>query len=202
MAIQQPILPFPADIDRNHFASWLSGFVDGEGCFFMGISHCRRNIKGILHSLSITLRNDDIRCLQLIQSFFQCGHINPKAYRRNKQNPGTNFRISSAQSLAEIVIPHFDKYPLIAKKKRDYEIWKQGIQLCHVVRLREFVYLKKKSGKRSKWTPDEWERIQNIVATLRETRMYRDQPILGTPGITIRPIPKQPDLFNTSWAYS
>ena len=30
------IEPFPAHIDRRDFANWLSGFVDGEGCFVSG----------------------------------------------------------------------------------------------------------------------------------------------------------------------
>lgn len=27
-----PIMPFPSTLNRTHFASWLSGFTDGEGC--------------------------------------------------------------------------------------------------------------------------------------------------------------------------
>ena len=34
MAKTKSIIPsFPAEIDRDRFGDWLSGFVDGEGCF-------------------------------------------------------------------------------------------------------------------------------------------------------------------------
>lgn len=35
------------------------------------------------------------------------------------------YRVGSIQDFTNVIIPHFDKYPLITKKRADYELFKQ-----------------------------------------------------------------------------
>jgi hypothetical protein len=39
------------------------------------------------------------------------------------------YRINNVKDLMEVVIPHFEKYPLITKKRADYVLFKQVVEL-------------------------------------------------------------------------
>ena len=62
--------------------------------------------------------------LRKIHSFFGVGVIS--------EREGLNIVVYSVQSYIDIftvIIPHFDKYPLITQKKADYLLFKQGVDL-------------------------------------------------------------------------
>ena len=42
------------------------------------------------------------------------------------------YRVSSLKDLNEKIIPHFDKYPLLTKKKADFILFKQIINLINL----------------------------------------------------------------------
>src|SRR5258706_8671099 len=48
-------------------------------------------------------------------------------YRKNSKI--VVFRIKSTKDLAQLVLPHFDKYPLLTQKKADYLLFKQAVEL-------------------------------------------------------------------------
>ena len=75
----------------------------------------------------IDLHSRDLILIRKIQSFFGVGTIN--------QYESKNSVVYSVQSLRDIInviIPHFDKYPLITQKKADYILFKQGIELLNL----------------------------------------------------------------------
>jgi hypothetical protein len=39
------------------------------------------------------------------------------------------YRVGSLKDLTQVVLPHFDKYPLITQKLADYELFKQAVKL-------------------------------------------------------------------------
>lgn len=39
------------------------------------------------------------------------------------------FRVSSPKQILEHILPHFDKYPLISKKRADYILFKRIVEL-------------------------------------------------------------------------
>lgn len=41
------------------------------------------------------------------------------------------FKVNSLKDLTDVIIPHFDKYPLITKKRADYLLFKQIIELMN-----------------------------------------------------------------------
>src|SRR5262245_50053499 len=130
----QPILPFPADRDREAFANYVTGFVDGEGSYTLYYTHTgTRATPDAL--FSIGLRADDHAILRLIQSFFGCGVIYFAHSERQRGNdkPKVTFRINRLADLSRIIIPHFIRYPLLAKKGRDFLIWKQAVELMSAV---------------------------------------------------------------------
>ena len=40
-----------------------------------------------------------------------------------------SFRVTSLREMIGVIIPHFDKYPLITQKRADYLLYKQAIML-------------------------------------------------------------------------
>ena len=64
--------------------------------------------------------------LRKIHSFFRIGTI----YEREDRNKAY-YSVQSLRDIVNIIIPHFDKYPLITQKKADYLLFKQAINLLY-----------------------------------------------------------------------
>jgi hypothetical protein len=194
------IPPFPPEIDRNHFASWLSGFTDGEGSFVL-LTSIRERCVVCIADFSISLRADDSRVLHLMQSFFQCGNMSRyecESYRRRaiplNANPRCTFRVNRLQDLTERIIPHFLAYPLIAKKARDFAIWKEAVELQYRIQNRPRRPLYGRRGTKSKWTAAEHEQFENYMNALRSQREYEANAV-SIPKSVLQP--EEPDLFTT-----
>lgn len=126
MATHQFIEPFPADIDRNAFGNWFSGFTDGEGCFFMKINQD----ESLSSSFYLTLRDDDIAILHLVISYLQCGRLNKLARKTSSPTkPACRIVVSRLSDIRNTIIPHFDRFPLRSKKARDFAIWREAALL-------------------------------------------------------------------------
>ncbi len=185
MAKADSIPPFPADIDRTTFGHWLSGFTDGEGCFLLKIywkpcnNRPRSRYRFVNARFSITLRADDAAVLDLIRSYFQCGFMQAHKKRpRGSSSPAgqkekVEFRVCAVSSLFGIIVPHFDSFPLHAKKARDFSIWRQGISLCHSIYCRRAMSAYKFGrGRSCKWSPDEHEQLKTIIDALTRQRTF------------------------------
>lgn len=177
----QTIDPFPTDIDRDAFGHWLSGFTDGEGCFILGLRQMRNGYWNARVKFQIGLRSDDRAALELIQKFWQCGTIRRMCAEKQTgvswvSNETVCFHIEGVEKLRDIVVPHFERYPLRAKKSRDFSIWKRGVEL--VARIKVQPRRRGEFGRRHaggfqpKWTAENWEEFSSLVATLRETRQF------------------------------
>jgi hypothetical protein len=103
---------------------FITGFVDGEGCFRLSITKNKRYKTGLkVESIfSIGLHEKDKALLELIGSFLGVGQI----YKHG--NDSVQLRVTSIKGL-EVIINHFDKYPLITKKRADFELFKQAFNL-------------------------------------------------------------------------
>jgi hypothetical protein len=74
----------------------------------------------------IELHGKDLPLLKQIQSFFGVGSINVR-----KKNNQVIFTVSSLKDLINVIIPHFDKYPLITQKRADFELFKKVVALMN-----------------------------------------------------------------------
>lgn len=114
-------------IDIN-FANWLSGFTDGEGHFGLGWTGGGELIGRPQAVFQINLRADDEPILAQIKEHLGCGEL-----RLLKQTRGSNpcivFRVRRTEDLKNKVVVHFDKFPLRAKKQRDFKLWKEGVEI-------------------------------------------------------------------------
>jgi hypothetical protein len=91
---------------------WISGFVDGEGCFHIGISKHSELRFGyqILPELTVVQHKRDIDLLYRLKSVFSCGVV------RNNHGDRYCWRVRDLKNLAEIVIPFFETYELRSNK--------------------------------------------------------------------------------------
>ena len=104
---------------------FLTGFVDGEGCFSVIVIRSNKLKTGwVVHpKFSISLHQKDKALLEQIQSYF-CG-----AGSIIKQGPlSIQFQIQSVKDL-KVIIDHFERYPLITQKRADYELFKQVFEI-------------------------------------------------------------------------
>ncbi len=65
---------------REFLSAYISGYVDGEGCFTVSISPRAKLAVGwevVRPSLSVSQNGDRAEVLQLIQAYFVCGSARP-----------------------------------------------------------------------------------------------------------------------------
>lgn len=128
--VKRYITPPPENVYRKDsqldlWYSWLSGLVDGEGCWM----YQTRNGGGIKNkyiypTLQIEVRDDDSSLIYSIADILECGAIRHKK-ERNTRKPTTVWSCCDIPSCRNVLIPLFDLHPLKSKKQRDYEIWRE-----------------------------------------------------------------------------
>ena len=103
---------------------YITGFIDGEGCFSVSMHKDSRLLTGwqVKPIFSINLHNKDIKLLKALQRTLGVGKI----YKSGAD--AVQYRVSSLKNL-KIIINHLDNYPLITKKCADYLLFKQVVGL-------------------------------------------------------------------------
>lgn len=115
--------------NSNSLNPWfISGFVDAEGSFQIIVRKEPRNKTGwrVESRFSIGLHEKDRAILNLIQANF-CGI--GKIEKQGKDS--IQYRVYDIKSLIDVVIPHFELYPLITQKKADFELFKRAACLIN-----------------------------------------------------------------------
>ncbi|MDZ4209864.1 MAG: LAGLIDADG family homing endonuclease [Candidatus Curtissbacteria bacterium] len=103
---------------------YVTGFVDGEGCFCVSIGQKRFRVPEVRLRFEIELREDDEPILKEIQTLFGCGSIYRLEYERYKKwRPHVKYMVGSYRDIKAKIIPFFRKYPLQAKKKKQFEFF-------------------------------------------------------------------------------
>lgn len=109
---------------------YIAGFVDGEGCFSLKF---RRDVrKDRINSpeyyywtieFAILLKSDDKEVLKLIRNTLDCGNISIN------KNRAARYSVSGIDDLFSKIKPFFSKYKLRAKKKFDYILWSEALDI-------------------------------------------------------------------------
>ena len=101
----------------------MTGFCDGEACFHLAIGENPRYKLGyyVNPGFSIALHKKDKELLLLLQEFFGgVGVVKPSSLPNMVE-----YRIFAREDL-DIILNHFDLYPLITKKRGDYLLFKEA----------------------------------------------------------------------------
>ncbi len=114
-------------------AQWITGFVDGEGCFFVGINaHAEMTIGcQVLPEFTVVQHKRDVQVLYALKSHFQCGVV------RVNHGDRMAYRVKGLQHLLERIVPFFVDHPLKTSKNIDFLkfrdvllLMKAGEHLC------------------------------------------------------------------------
>ena len=128
-------------------AHWVVGFVDGEGCFFVGINPHPDMTLGfqVLPEFTVVQHPRDIQLLYALKVFFGCGVV-----RRN-HGERMAYRVRGLDHLNQRVVPFFDEHPLRSKKRVDFIKFRKILQLMN---------------REEHLTPEGLENIRAIASTM------------------------------------
>jgi hypothetical protein len=108
-------------------ASYITGFVDGEGCFTVSFNK-REKLKTKIEvrpSFSIGQNKKSLDVLERMHSYFGCGAI-----RFSRSDQIYKYEVRSNREIVKNIIPHFERYPLKTAKQRDFDKFKT---ICFLV---------------------------------------------------------------------
>jgi len=111
---------------------YIAGFIDGEGSFCVSIGRHKTLKRGkeVRIEFSIEVRHDDKRILERIQNTIRCGKIYKVKFRRQNWQNHVKYKIGSIKEINKFLIPFLEKYPLQAKKKNSYILFKKVVELA------------------------------------------------------------------------
>ena len=95
---------------------WVVGFVDGEGCFSVGVFKNQTLRLGYQVQLEFSItqhKRDHDLLLQFIE-FFGCGYVAPDGPLKQK------YLVRDLSDLNRVIIPFFQSYPLRTVKQLDF----------------------------------------------------------------------------------
>ena len=97
-------------------ASYISGFVDGEGCFCVSFQPSRRHRFGweVRPSFSVSQNAERAELLYELRDAWNCGTIRP-----DRSDRTLKFEVRRVGDLVKRVLPHFHAYPLRSSKQAD-----------------------------------------------------------------------------------
>ena len=84
-------------------AEWVVGFVDGEGCFHVGINPHKEMTVGfqVLPEFTVVQHERDVQVLHALKAFFGCGVV------RTNHGDRMAFRVRGKEQLLSTIIPFF-----------------------------------------------------------------------------------------------
>ena len=103
---------------------WVSGFVDGEGCFHVSINKIPKMSIGwqVLPEFRIVQHERDESVLKELQQFFGAGKVITNHGARKE------LRIRKLNDLRNVVL-FFKQHPLRTEKKKNFEIFAKILEL-------------------------------------------------------------------------
>jgi len=115
---------YSTDYYYNQLNPWfITGFADAESAFSILVqprldSKTKWRVKAIF---AIGLNKKDLAILEKIQAWFGVGRI---------YSSGTKvyYKVESFKDL-QVIIDHFDSYPLVTVKRLDYDLFKQSFNM-------------------------------------------------------------------------
>ncbi len=122
---------------------WILGFVDGEGCFSVGLiaqpdkqeqSRIRRGYKTgyqAFHEFAVTQGGKSLGVLKDLQEYFGVGKIYLNRRYDNHKEHMFRYVVRKRSELLGIIIPFFRSHPLQTSKREDFEKFVQCVEMIN-----------------------------------------------------------------------
>lgn len=161
----------PADnqqVSRKRKDYYYAGFVDGEGCFYVGFSK-RKDLPipwQVLTEFHVSQNPGGKNILEELKIRLRCGYLKPN-HARSIKDKSWVLIIKDREDLNKKVIPFFEKYPLRSAKQQDFLVFKKVLCL-----IREKKHLTKKG----------FREIVKLVFSSKKTtnKRYSEKMILSS----------------------
>ena len=164
-------------MNQEQFVYYLTGFIDGEGCFCIALKNQKTaKVRWVLDPIfHVTQHSNHKEILYDLQKMFGCGII----IKKYGQPDTMQFVVQSRRELVDKIIPFFKKYNLITKKK-DFDIFAEVVEALDQHKhgdINEFKKLLKKvfqmngGGKQRRYKLDDVMKSLGSSETIRQTRI-------------------------------
>jgi len=104
-------------VDKDITGSeWISGFTSGEGSFQVRVSKSTSHSIGSQVQLrfQITQQDRDKNLMEKIKNYFNCGYL-------SERGDIIDFHVTKIDDILNIIIPFFEKYPILGVKLDNYK---------------------------------------------------------------------------------
>jgi len=122
----------PTDADNQQERlikiGWITGFVDGEGCFSIHFvkQPDRARRRGyrtgfqVGHMFVVTQGAKSVECLHMLKEFFGVGEVYANRRFDNHKEHLYQYCVARRNDLLQTIIPFFQQYPLRTSKRFDF----------------------------------------------------------------------------------
>ena len=106
-------------------AEWVTGFVDGEGCFHVGIAvhPGMRMRRQVLPEFTVVQHERDVELLRALKEFFGCGVV------RSNHGDRAAYRVRRRSDLLQTIVPFFLDHPLQSRKRDDFKLFRRVLMM-------------------------------------------------------------------------
>ncbi len=159
--------------------SYISGFVDGEGCFSITIQKSGNVKLGIqvIPEFHVSQHQNRTEVLEVIKKELGCGYFKPNDYRNPKDQTSV-YVVRNINDLRNKIVPFFKKSPLISIKQNDFEKFARVVSLMGegehlkkdgLITILKIAYAMNFSGKYRK------QRLEDIISHLESSETVRQR---------------------------
>nr|NP_861473.1 maturase [Kazachstania servazzii]CAD23428.1 maturase [Kazachstania servazzii] len=176
---------------------WLVGMTDGDGTFNV---YTNMENKKIIFTYKISLTNKNMELLYKIKEYLGIGTI-------NMDKNMVSYLIRDKKDLMNIVMPIFDKYPLLTSKRFNYLKFKECLMISnnnmiHQVDKINIINNIKNRSMNENYMSDVWENImltENMLLNRLDSNLLMDYPMQKTMGENKQFISKINNIMTKSW---
>jgi LAGLIDADG endonuclease len=101
-------------------AQWITGFIDGEGCFSIEVNKQKDRKPQIQVALTVVQSKSDEQVLYALKDYFGCGSVTDNK-KDDEYEPRRMWRVKSVKHFAEKIIPFFEKHKLKTKRRIEFQ---------------------------------------------------------------------------------
>ncbi len=117
--------------ERLKVEGWITGFVDGEGCFSVSILKNPSTSTGwqVFPEFVVTQGERSLAVLRVLQEFFGCGRIYVNRRYDNHTENLYRYCVRSLEDLRTKIVPFFQRNCLQTTKAEEFKKFVQVLQL-------------------------------------------------------------------------